>query len=44
MKVSDKGLALVQECDGWHVDTVSRDELVLLVEPKNPIHSFAGSS
>lgn len=32
--------------DGWHVDIVSRVELefdpVFLVEPKNPIHEFAG--
>jgi len=34
--------------DGWHVDIVSRVELefdpLFLVEPKNPIHSFAGSA
>ncbi len=34
--------------DGWHVDIVSRVELVFdpvfLVEPENPIHSFAGQS
>ena len=38
----------VIEYDGWHVDIVSRDELVFdpvfLVEPKNPIHNFAGVS
>lgn len=37
MKVSD---------NGWHVDIVSRVELefdpAFLVEPKNPIHEFAG--
>ena len=36
----------VTEFDGWHVDIVSRVELVFdpvfLVEPKNPIHNFAG--
>ena len=36
----------VIEYDGWHVDIVSRVELefepVFLVEPKNPIPSFAG--
>ena len=36
----------VTEYEGWHVDIVSRVELefapVFLVEPKNPIHSFAG--
>lgn len=35
------------EHDGWHVDIVSRVELefapVFLVEPKNPIHEFAGT-
>lgn len=37
MKVSDKG---------WHVDIVSSVELefdpLFLVDPKNPIHEFAG--
>lgn len=36
----------VTEFDGWHVDIVSRVDLVFdpvfLVEPKNPIHNFAG--
>lgn len=36
----------VIEYDGWHVDIISRVELVFdpvfLVEPKNPIHTFAG--
>lgn len=36
----------VIEFDGWHVDIVSRVELVFdpvfLVEPKSPIHEFAG--
>lgn len=36
----------VIEYDGWHVDIVSRVELVFdpvfLVEPKNPIHEFSG--
>lgn len=36
----------VTEYDGWHVDIVSRVELafdpLFLVEPKNPIHNFAG--
>ena len=34
--------------DGWHVDIVSRVELVFdpvfLVEPRNPIHEFAGGA
>ena len=38
----------VTEFEGWHVDIVSRIELefapVFLVEPRNPIHSFAGLS
>ena len=38
----------VIEFEGWHVDIVSRVELefapVFLVEPRNPIHNFAGSS
>lgn len=38
----------VTELDGWHVDIVSRVELVFdlafLVEPKNPIHNFSGSA
>lgn len=37
---------IVTEFDGWHVDIVSRVELVFdpvfLVEPKNPIHVFSG--
>ena len=37
---------IVTVFDGWHVDIVSRVELVFdpvfLVEPKNPIHEFAG--
>ena len=36
----------VTEFDGWHVDIVSRVELVFdpvfLVEPNNPIHEFSG--
>ena len=36
----------VIEFDGWHVDIVSRVGLafdpVFLVEPRNPIHNFAG--
>lgn len=39
---------IVTEFDGWHVDIVSRVKLVFdplfLVDPKNPIHSFAGSA
>lgn len=39
---------VVIEHEGWHVDIVSRVELEFseqfLVEPKNPIHSFAGVS
>ena len=38
----------VIEFEGWHVDIVSRVELEFseqfLVEPKNPIHSFAGGA
>ena len=37
----------VTEIEGWHIDIVSRIELVFdpvfLVEPKNPIHEFSGS-
>ena len=37
---------IVTVFDGWHVDIVSRVELVFdpvfLVEPNNPIHNFAG--
>ena len=39
---------IVTVFEGWHVDIVSRVELVFdplfLVDPKNPIHSFAGQS
>ena len=39
---------IVIEFEGWHVDIVSRVELefapVFLVEPRNPIHNFAGSA